>query len=401
DETDGKCPKREVIANEDELKKILITKGPLNSGIATWGHSMVLVGYKNDPAGTIWIFKNNWGVNYGINGYVEVRIPFQDLTYFASLPIGPFIPPHGSSYQISCVDKDQDGYCNWGTLTVKPGSCPASCASHAQEDFDDSNPAINVSPMVPRPILTVLKSGTGSGTVKSTNYPGKIDCGSTCSSPFGYNLSAFLTADPDTDSIFTGWSGDACLLGSGGTSTVCMISMTANKSVTATFAKKPSITVLSPNGGERWMVSSTQTISWSSSNVSQVGLDLLNADGHPVMFHLVSVTGNPGSVSWTIPDRLQPGQYRLRVSVCASSFGSGACSVNAITSDSSNALFSIVAPLTCADLKITQKFYFDACQGANYRNVCFNKIYGNYKGCGYANDETKCVNDDQNIFCSL
>jgi hypothetical protein len=36
------------------------------------------------------------------------------------------------------VDKDNDGYCNWGISAEKPSTCPSFCKS--QKDCDDSNP---------------------------------------------------------------------------------------------------------------------------------------------------------------------------------------------------------------------------------------------------------------------
>lgn len=75
--------------------------------------------------------------------------------------------------------------------------------------------------------LSVAKAGTGSGTV--TSSPSGINCGSTCSANYSSGTSVTLTAAAATGSTFTGWSG-ACT----GTST-CTVSMTAARSVTATF----------------------------------------------------------------------------------------------------------------------------------------------------------------------
>lgn len=40
------CLKQTMNLPEDDFKKILITKGPMDSGIVSWNHAMVLVGYK-------------------------------------------------------------------------------------------------------------------------------------------------------------------------------------------------------------------------------------------------------------------------------------------------------------------------------------------------------------------
>src|SRR3990170_3323449 len=77
--------------------------------------------------------------------------------------------------------------------------------------------------------LTVTKAGTGSGTVTST--PAGISCGTDCSEPYASGTAVTLTATPAAGSTFSGWSGGGC----GGTAS-CTVTLTANTSVTATFA---------------------------------------------------------------------------------------------------------------------------------------------------------------------
>lgn len=76
--------------------------------------------------------------------------------------------------------------------------------------------------------LTVTKAGTGSGTV--TSSPAGINCGSDCSESYTYNTSVTLTAAVSVGSTFAGWSGNCS-----GTATTCSLTMSAAKSVTATF----------------------------------------------------------------------------------------------------------------------------------------------------------------------
>lgn len=117
--------------------------------------------------------------------------------------------------------------------------------------------------------------------------------------------------------------------------------------ITTSSLPAKSITVVSPNGGEKLVVGSTQTIRWSSSqNVSRISLDLVNSRGALVVKNLVNLTGNPGSASWMIPSYLQLGQYWMRVGTCNESVAecitSGA--VDPVTFyDVSDAPFSIVA----------------------------------------------------------
>jgi outer membrane lipoprotein-sorting protein len=90
--------------------------------------------------------------------------------------------------------------------------------------------------------LTVTKAGTGTGTV--TSSPAGINCGSDCSETYNTGTVVALTASPDTNSTFAGWSG-----GCSGTGT-CTVTMNAAKTVTATFNLKTyTITASAGTGG--------------------------------------------------------------------------------------------------------------------------------------------------------
>src|SRR5438046_50609 len=76
--------------------------------------------------------------------------------------------------------------------------------------------------------LTVTRAGTGSGT--ATSSPPGINCGATCSAAYDSGTVVTLAATPAAGSTFSSWSG--CNTVSG---TICTVTMTAAKSVTATF----------------------------------------------------------------------------------------------------------------------------------------------------------------------
>jgi hypothetical protein len=75
--------------------------------------------------------------------------------------------------------------------------------------------------------LTVTKGGTGSGTV--TSSPAGIDCGVDCSEAYAGGTVVTLTATPAAGSAFVGWSGACTGMGA------CMVTLTADTAVTATF----------------------------------------------------------------------------------------------------------------------------------------------------------------------
>ncbi len=76
--------------------------------------------------------------------------------------------------------------------------------------------------------LTVTKSA--GGTV--TSSPPGITCGQTCSATFSSGNIVSLTAIPAGNFVFAGWSGSCTGTGA------CSVSMTQNRSVTATFKRK-------------------------------------------------------------------------------------------------------------------------------------------------------------------
>lgn len=78
--------------------------------------------------------------------------------------------------------------------------------------------------------LNLIKSGSGTGTV--TSSPAGISCGSICSGTYGAGSVVALSAVPDANSTFVGWSG-ACT----GTS-ACSVTMDDAKTISSLFTLK-------------------------------------------------------------------------------------------------------------------------------------------------------------------
>lgn len=141
------------------------------------------------------------------------------------------------------VDCDGNGVCAVGfevgttvTLTAEAGFASSfsgwsmecaglgECEVVMDEDktvgvtFDDSD---EVS-------MLISRAGTGEGSV--TSAPLGIDCGATCSAVFEPGQEIMLTAAPALGSTFMGWTGDCT-----GTGLTCTLTMSAARSVTATF----------------------------------------------------------------------------------------------------------------------------------------------------------------------
>jgi DNA-binding beta-propeller fold protein YncE len=93
--------------------------------------------------------------------------------------------------------------------------------------------------------LTVLKSGSGIGTVTST--PDGISCGATCRGDFDAGKAVTLAATADNTSVFRGWTGDPdCSDG--------MVTMDQNKTCTAEF-----VSISPPGSGGAGCFISTAT----------------------------------------------------------------------------------------------------------------------------------------------
>jgi hypothetical protein len=109
------------------------------------------------------------------------------------------------------VKYDQAGNANYGAAAQVVESVTATVTPAAPSQFT----------------LTVTKAGTGGGTI--TSSPSGISCGATCAGAFDVGATVTLTATPDAQSTFAGWSG-ACS-GTG----QCTVTLDAAKSVTVTF----------------------------------------------------------------------------------------------------------------------------------------------------------------------
>ena len=124
---------------EDNIKRRLITSGPLPFGISSWWHALVLTGSTTEigTGDTVWILKNSWGTGWGDHGYGYVKVSLSDiyLTYSLRNPVVSLITP----YTVACRDADEDGYFNWG---ISSGAAVACGSVPAIEDCDDSDPTV-------------------------------------------------------------------------------------------------------------------------------------------------------------------------------------------------------------------------------------------------------------------
>jgi hypothetical protein len=97
----------------------------------------------------------------------------------------------------------------------------------------------------------------------------------------------------------------------------------------------PSIWVISPNGGESWLVGSSHDITWGTSGNVGALMTIMYSTNNGASFSMIAFrTPNDGSYTWTVPNTVSS-QCLVRVS-----------DANLIRSDTSNAVFLIVATQT-------------------------------------------------------
>lgn len=83
----------------------------------------------------------------------------------------------------------------------------------------------------------------------------------------------------------------------------------------------PTITLNSPNASSAWCQGSQQNVTWTSSGISNIAIELSSDGGstYPTVI-AASVPASTGSYSWRIPESQTPGnQYRIRISDASNS----------------------------------------------------------------------------------
>jgi hypothetical protein len=154
------------------------------------------------------------------------------------------IPVGGSAQaQMSMVAFDEGEVTN-GAFTTS--------STNSDTDYNNNGDEETTTVGNPR-TLSVSKNGTGTGTV--TSSPAGINCGSACSHAYPTGSVVTLTATPTGGGSFGGWGG-ACASAVGNT---CTLTMTAARSASATFVKKPgkTLTVTTTGGTGRGSVTSS------------------------------------------------------------------------------------------------------------------------------------------------
>ena len=149
----------------------------------------------------------------------------------------------GTEVTLTAVAEDGSIFDGWSGACIGTGTCTVTLNADTEVTASFSTGAL----------LTVLKTGGGSGTVTST--PPGIDCGGDCSETYLVGTEVALTAEADIGSVFDGWSSGACT-GTGS----CIITLNVDTEVTASFSKRAVLTVLKTGDGSGTVTSTPSGI---------------------------------------------------------------------------------------------------------------------------------------------
>jgi hypothetical protein len=145
----------------------------------------------------------------------------------------------------------------WLDLTLSSTGLTSNDIKHNDNSTSIKSAIDNLYSNLSSYTLTIVKLGTGSGTV--TSSPSGINCGTTCTYQFVSGSSVTLTATPDASSIFSGWLGGAT--GSGSTVT---ITMNSDIIMEVVFNALYTLTVVKQGNGDGTITSSPAGINCGS-----------------------------------------------------------------------------------------------------------------------------------------
>jgi trimeric autotransporter adhesin len=252
----------------------------------------------------------------GVGALVQADGPgqftVQIQVFNGSTSLGTFTTSNAQGDAVYIGVLDQTGP-NITSVEFSLTSCTGTCT-----DFAVDTASLNVPNATSFPLAVTL-TGSGSGSV--TSAPGGITCPSACTANFGSGTSVILTASPGSGSTFAGWSGACSGVGA------CSVSMTAAKSVTATFNVSstlfPLMVTVAGTG--------TGTVSSAPAGISCPSTCTANFNGGTS----VTLTATPSSGS----------TFAGWSGACS---GAGSCSVSMTAAQSVTATFAVPAtfPLT-------------------------------------------------------
>jgi len=136
----------------------------------------------------------------------------------------------------------------------------------------------------------MVVTNNGGGVIRSS--PSGINCGSTCSYDFNQNTVVSLTATPDTNYSFSGWSGPCAGTG------ICDITLfTSDKTVTANFTQTP----VSGGVGSVFSYGLTTSGTTAATNIS-IYVAPVSSDRYKTAYFFTKIINNSNVTKYKITD---------------------------------------------------------------------------------------------------
>ncbi|MHB1312700.1 MAG: InlB B-repeat-containing protein [Gemmatimonadaceae bacterium] len=227
---------------EDDNGVVTTSTGVLQAtvSLSAGAHTVEVVGFEwGSDAGAAAQFDVGNGWQDGIATVPSLALPLNVTRSGTGLGTVTDVPVPPALGLINCGTACSASY-GWGrrvTLQATPpdagaafvrwtGACTGTASTCAVQM--DAAAAVTAQFVRNTWVLTATRDGAGAGTLTPSAY----NCGATCAVNVAAGSTVTLTATPDANSTFTGWSG-ACT-GTGN----CVVAMDTAKAVRATFAVK-------------------------------------------------------------------------------------------------------------------------------------------------------------------
>lgn len=173
----------------------------------------------------------------------------------------------------------------------------------------------------PERLLTVIRAGSGEGTV--TSNPAGIQCGTDCSENYADGATVALTATRGKTSTFAGWSGACSGKGS------CVVVMEAVKTVTATFVPGRGAPAAPSHLAATVESSQTVRLTWRDNSINEAAFRIEMRRGQEPFQPVATARANEVQA---LISNLKPGsRYVFRVRARNSAGSSGYSNQVAVT----------------------------------------------------------------------
>jgi len=136
-----------------------------------------------------------------------------------------------------------------------------------------------------------------------------------------------LNAIPNENYSFLNWTEGQNILSN---NTTFNFIIASDRTVTANFEQNKQLTLIQPNGGEAWLSGTSNSITWTSENISSIKIEYTTNDGNSWNIITNSTPASNGIFNWLIP-KINSVSAKIRISDTASQ-----------VQDISNNLFNIV-----------------------------------------------------------